>query len=137
MDRDTLPRWGWLLGGLFVAAILANLVNVLVLGPAGLPEEYYVLSVITAMAPVLIYVGVWYDEERRGYWEHSRGRIVADAVFVVLGAAVGSSIALVLVLGSGLPWILEELVAMGAGFALGWGLFWWRNPEIYRPESTR
>ena len=129
MDKEALPRWGWLLVGLLAATILASIVNA-ILVPYGFSEEYHAITVITAMAPVLIYVGVWYDDERQHYWDHSRVRIVADLVFVLVGALTGSALVLLAVLGA-LPWILEEIVAMGAGFLFGWGLFWWRNPDLY------
>jgi len=136
MDKETLPRWGWLLLGLFIMAMLANVLNVAVLGPAGLPEAYYVITVITGMAPVLIYIGVWYDEERQHYWEHPRSRIFGDLVFVFLGALIGSSIVFVGIAETGLPRLVVDIAAMAGGFMLGWGLFWWRNPEIYQRETA-
>ncbi|RQG97475.1 hypothetical protein [Natrarchaeobius oligotrophus] len=135
MDKERLPRWGWLLVGLFAMTIVANLVNVFVLGPAGLAEEYHVVTIITAMSLVLIYVGVWYDEHRQQYWEHRRERIFGDVVFIVVGAVVGSSLALVAILDFGLSRLVQDVVAMVAGFLLSWGLFWWRNPELYRNED--
>ncbi|SIR98171.1 hypothetical protein [Natronorubrum thiooxidans] len=137
MDKETLPRWGWLLVGLFAMALVANTLNIAVLGPAGLPAEYQVITVITSMAPVLIYIGVWYDEDRQEYWDHSREHIAGDLVFVVVGAAVGSAMALVAIVGLGLPQILRDIAAMAAGFMLSWGLFWWRNPNLYRNEASR
>ena len=137
MDKETLPRWGWLVIGLFGMAMVAFVINSAVLGPAGLPESYHVITVITGMAPVLIYVGVWYDEERQAYWEHTRGHIVGDLAFVVAGAAIGSAVALVAVIDLGLPRIVQEIVAMVGGFMLSWGLFWWRNPDLYREEARR
>ncbi|ELZ11498.1 hypothetical protein [Natrialba aegyptia] len=137
MDKETLPRWGWLLVGLFVAAMTANLFNLLVLGRAGFPEEYRVITVITAMAPVLIYVGVWYDEERQQYWEQSRAHIVGDVVFLLSGAAIGSAIAIVAVADFGLRQFLQDILAMVTGFMLAWGLFWWRNPALYRSETDQ
>lgn len=137
MDKETLPRWGWLLVGLFAMAIVANTLNIAVLGPAGLPAEYQVITVITSMAPVLIYIGVWYDEDRQPYWEQSQEHIVGDLVFVVIGAAVGSAIVLVAIIGLGLPQIIQDIAAMAAGFMLSWGLFWWRNPNLYRNEASR
>ncbi len=136
MDKETLPRWGWLLVGLFGAAILANLLNAAVLGPVGVPEPFFVVTVITAMAPVLVFVGLWYDDERHHYWRHSRTRVLADLAFVLAGALIGSATVLFMVLEVGLPWILEELLAMAGGFMLGWALFWWRNPDVYVAEST-
>ncbi|WP_027119130.1 hypothetical protein [Natronorubrum tibetense] len=131
MDKERLPRWGWLLIGLFAMAIIANTLNIAVLGPAGLPDEYQVITVITSMAPVLIYIGVWYDEERQEYWEQTREHIAADLVFVVTGAAIGSAIVLVPIVEFGLPRIVQDIIAMAAGFMLSWGLFWWRNTEVY------
>ncbi len=132
MDKETLPRWGWLLAGLFLAAITANVLNLTVLGPAGLPEEYHVVTVITAMSPVLIYIGVWYDEDRQHYWENPQAHIAGDVLFVLIGATLGSSIALAAIVDLGLWTLLQEVVAMAAGFMFSWGLFWWRNPEVYR-----
>ncbi|WP_436346026.1 hypothetical protein [Natronorubrum sp. FCH18a] len=132
MDKETLPRWGWLLLGLFAMAIVANTLNIVVLRPAGLPDEYQVITVITSMAPVLIYIGIWYDEERQQYWDRSREHIAGDLVFVVTGAAIGSAIVLVPIVDLGLPRIVQDVVAMAAGFMLSWGLFWWRNTELYR-----
>ncbi|ELZ04882.1 hypothetical protein [Natrialba asiatica] len=137
MDKETLPRWGWLLVGLFVAAMTANLFNLLVLGQAGFPDEYQVITVITAMAPVLIYVGVWYDEERQQYWEQSQAHIVGDVVFLFSGAAIGSAIAIVAVADFGLRQFLQDILAMVTGFMLAWGLFWWRNPTLYRSETDQ
>ncbi|WP_049928193.1 hypothetical protein [Halopiger goleimassiliensis] len=135
MDKETVPRTGWLLVGLLAATILASVVNA-ILSQYGFSEEYHAITVITAMAPVLIYVGVWYDDDRQHYWEHSTIRILGDLVFVLLGALAGSALVLLALLGT-LPWILEEIVAMAGGFAFGWGLFWWRNPELYREDSGR
>ncbi|WP_247002942.1 hypothetical protein [Halosolutus gelatinilyticus] len=137
MDKERLPRWGWLLIGLLIAAIAANLVTFVVLRPAGLPDEYQVIPIITAMAPVLIYVGIWHDEERQAYWEHSREHIVGDVLFVVAGAALGSSVALVTIVEFGLWQIVQDVITMGTGFVLSWGLFWWRNPDLYRDGSDR
>ncbi|ELZ01910.1 hypothetical protein C482_05962 [Natrialba chahannaoensis JCM 10990] len=135
MDKEALPRWGWLLVGLFATAMIANLLNFTVLGPAGLGQDYQVVTIITAMSPVLIYVGVWYDEDRQHYWEQPREHIIGDVVFVIVGAALGSSLALVAIVGFGLWQILQDIIAMGAGFMLSWGLFWWRNPSLYRHEA--
>lgn len=137
MDKETLPRWGWLLVGLFVAAMSAQLLNAFVLEPIGLPEPYRVATVITFMSPILIYVGIWYDEDRQGYWERSRAWIAGDVAFVLSGAALGSSLAIVAVVDTGLPLIARDVLAMGAGFLLSWGLFWWRNPELYRDDGDR
>ncbi|THE65221.1 hypothetical protein D8Y22_08385 [Salinadaptatus halalkaliphilus] len=137
MDKELLPRWGWLLVGLFVVATVANMLNYAVLGPAGLHEEYFVITVITGMAPVLIYIGVWYDDDRQHYWEHRSERIFGDVVFVLVGAALGSSIALVMLTDLGATGLIADIAAMVAGFVLSWGLFWWRNPELYRDEAGR
>lgn len=137
MDKERFPRWGWLLIGLLVAAISANLITFIVLRPMGLPEEYQVVPIITAMAPVMIYVGVWYDDDRQSYWENSREHIVGDVLFVVSGAALGSAMALVTIVDFGIWRILQDVITMGAGFLLSWGLFWWRNPDLYRDASAR
>lgn len=131
MDKDRLPRWGWLLGGLLLASLVGTVLNSVLLFDLGLPESYQVITVITAMAPVLIYVGVWYDEDRRHYWENSRAWIAGDLAFVLLGALLGSSLALLVIDDVAIPQILKDLVGMTGGFMLSWGLFWWRNPEIY------
>jgi hypothetical protein len=132
MDKERLPRWGWLLAGLFVMSLVAQLLNQLVLFPAGLPDEYQSITVITLMSPVLIYLGVWYDEDRQHYWERSQERIVGDLVFVVAGAALGSALVLVAIVDLGLMPLIQDILAMAVGFMLSWGLFWWRNPEVYR-----
>ncbi|WP_254766558.1 hypothetical protein [Salinilacihabitans rarus] len=130
MDRESLPRWAWLLLGLLVAAAASSTINWLL----DVALEWRVVTTIAFMSPVLVYVGVWYDEDRRSYWEHSRARIVGDALFVVVASALGAGIALALVLDTGLNQLLRDVVAMIVGFTLGWGLFWWRNPELYREE---
>jgi hypothetical protein len=137
MDKERLPRWGWLMVGLFLAVLVANLLNLLVLVPAVFPEAYRSVTVITTMSPVLIYVGIWYDEDRRRYWTNSRAKIAGDVLFVVTGAALGSAITLVAIVGSGLPDFLSDIVAMGVGFLLSWGLFWWRNQGLYADEPDR
>ncbi|QLK27715.1 hypothetical protein HYG81_08965 [Natrinema zhouii] len=137
MDKERLPRWGWLLIGLFLAAMVANLLNLFVLGPTVLPVAYRSITVITIMSPVLIYVGVWYDEERQSYWANSRAKIAGDVLFVVTGAALGSAITLVAIVGFGLPTFLTDILAMGVGFLLSWGLFWWRNQGLYADELDR
>ena len=132
MDKETLPRWGWLLIGLFIAMIGGQLLNFLILFPWGLPEAYQVVTIITLMAPVIVYTRVWFDGHRHQYWEHSRARIVGDLCFVLLGTVAGSSIALVAVVDTAVPTMLADLIAMAAGFFFAWGLFWWRNADIYR-----
>jgi hypothetical protein len=132
MDKTRLPRWGWLLLGLFAMSVLANLINVLVLYPAGLPPAYQAITVITLMSPVLIYVGLWYDEDRQHYWEQSREQITGDLLFIITGAALGSALVLVAIVDTGLAQILIDIVAMAVGFMLSWGLFWWRNPDVYQ-----
>lgn len=135
MDKEMLPRWGWLLLGLFVMATTASVFNFLVFERADLRGDYEVITIITAMAPVLIYVGVWYDEERQQYWEHARAHIAGDLLFIVVGAALGSAVAVVSVINYGLPRFAQDVIAMAAGFMLSWGLFWWRNPDLYRRSS--
>ncbi|MFP8952006.1 hypothetical protein ACLI4Z_03395 [Natrialbaceae archaeon A-arb3/5] len=135
MDKETLPRWGWLLVGLIITSVAANILNALLLGPAGLAEEYHVVTVITAMSLVLIYIGVWYDEDRQHYWEHSTERIVGDVSFVLIGAAAGSSLALVVIGDFDLSQIVLDVIAMVSGFLLSWVLFWWRNQDLYQQET--
>ena len=137
MDKARLPRWAWLMIGLFLAVLASNLLNLFVLVPTVLPEAYRSITVIAAMAPVLIYVGVWYDEERQPYWTQSRAKIVGDVLFVVTGAILGAAIALVALVGVGLPGAVVDILAMSAGFLLAWGLFWWRNPEFYAVDIER
>ncbi len=134
MDKDRLPRWGWLLGGLLLASMVGTVLNSLLLFDLGLPESYQVVTVITAMAPVLVYVGVWYDEDRRHYWENSRTWILGDLTFVLLGASLGSSLALLAIDDVGVPQLVGDLVGMTGGFMLSWGLFWWRNPDVYSEQ---
>ncbi|WP_222916527.1 hypothetical protein [Natrinema sp. SYSU A 869] len=137
MNKERLPRWGWLLVGLFLAALIANLLNLIVLVPTVFPEAYRSITVITTMSPVLIYVGIWYDEERQSYWEHSRARIVGDVLFVVAGAALGSAITLAVIVDLGLSAFLQDILAMATGFLLAWGLFWWRNPDMYSVQTDQ
>ncbi|MFA9417253.1 hypothetical protein [Natrinema sp. HArc-T2] len=137
MDKARLPRWAWLTIGLFLAVLVSNLLNLFVLVPAVLPETYRSITVIAAMAPVLIYVGIWYDEERQPYWRQSRAKIAGDILFVVTGAILGSAIALVALVGVGLPGTVLDILAMSAGFLLAWGLFWWRNPTLYDVDLER
>ncbi|WP_255170668.1 hypothetical protein [Natrononativus amylolyticus] len=136
MDKESLPRWGWLLIGLILASILANLVNWLVLFPLGLPDAYQVVTIITAMSPVLVYIGFWYDDDRSHYWEHSRAHIAGDIAFVLVGAALGSSMALVLIADAGLPTLVTDMIAMALGFIVAWGLFWWRNTEFFGGDPS-
>ncbi|RKD95939.1 hypothetical protein [Halopiger aswanensis] len=134
MDKERVPRWGWLLIGLFAASIVAQLLNV-ILGQAGLAEEYQVVTVIATMAPVLIYVGVWYDDHRQHYWEYSSARIVGDIAFVLLGAIIGATTVIAVLSGFEIPRYLQDILAMGGGFLVAWLLFWWRNPDLYRFED--
>ena len=131
-DKEWLPRWGWLLVGLFGLAVLSTLVNATVFAPLGLPESYFVVTTIAAMAPVLIYVGVWHDDDRQHYWDHTRSRILSDLVFVVTGAALGAAFTVALTVDTGFGQIVRDLLAMTLGFVTGWLLFWFRNPELYR-----
>lgn len=132
MDRETLPQWGWLVVGLLAAALIAGTANALLLYPSGLPERYGVVTTIALMAPVLVYVSIWHDDERRDYWEHSRVRIAADAAFLVAGATLGSAAVMVALAGILRYWIFDEIAGMFAGFVAAWGLFWWRNAGLYR-----
>ncbi len=131
MDKSTLPRWGWLLLGLIVASLTANIVYQVALRPIGLPEAYSVVVVIAAMSLVLIYIGIWYDEDKQGYWEYSKTRILGDVAFVLVGASLGSAVVLTGVIGFGFHQFLQDVISMIAGFLAGWGLFWWRNSDLY------
>lgn len=135
MDKESLPRWAWLLVGLVVAAIASQAINLAVLRPLGLPESFEVVTTITLMSPVLIYVGIWYDEHRQEYWDHSRARIVGDVLFVLMGALLGSATVLAMIVDTGWPRLILDILAMFAGFVAGWALFWWRNTELYRNEG--
>ncbi|MCU4974379.1 hypothetical protein OB955_16775 [Halobacteria archaeon AArc-m2/3/4] len=135
MDKESLPRWAWLLAALIVAAIVSQLINLVLLHPIGLSEEFEVVTTITLMSPVLIYVGIWYDEHRQEYWERSRGQIAGDVLFVLVGALLGSATVLAMIVDTGWSRLILDIVAMFAGFVTGWALFWWRNTELYRDES--
>lgn len=134
VDKEWLPQWGWLLVALFGLAMVANLANLLVFGPIGLPEEYHIVPIIAAMVPAIIFVGIWYDEDRHHYWDHSRLRIVGDLVFVVAATAIGAAFATVFVVDIGIHQIVRDIIAMTVGFVMGWVLFWFRNPSMYRND---
>ncbi|WP_247730854.1 hypothetical protein [Halovivax limisalsi] len=134
LDKERLPRWGWLTVGLVAAAFASNVLNVALVTLGVLSPEYGAVTVIASMAPVMIYVGVWYDEERQHYWHHDRLRVVADVAFVVLGAVAGSTAAL-LAIGGSVGGFLAELLAMAAGFVAAWVLFYVRNPDLYELDT--
>ncbi len=125
-----------MLVALFSVTILANMLNVVVLGPAGLAEEYHVVTVIAAMALVLIYVGVWYDEERQEYWEFRTERIVGDVIFVVVGAIVGSGLAIVSIGEFGFSRLLQDVLAMVSGFVVAWGCSGGAIPNCTEARTT-
>ena len=129
MDKESLPQWGWLLIGLFATAIGAQLVNAIVLFPLGLPLDYQVVTIIAAMAPVLVYTGIWY-EERETYWEKPRAHFYGDVLFVVFGAALGAAIVLLVVLDF-VGGFVADVLAMFGGFVAAYALFWWRNTDLY------
>ncbi|MFC3957423.1 hypothetical protein [Halovivax cerinus] len=131
LDPDRLPRWGWMTAGLVVMALVSNVLNVLVFYPLGLPVAYSAVTVIASMAPVIVYVDVWHDEDKRSYWSHDRLRVASDVVFVVLGTLVGASIVLLSLAETGLPRLPTELLAMLAGLLAGWALFYVRNSDLY------
>ena len=132
MDKSSLPQWGWLLIGLFVAAILAQLINLTILAPLGVPESYWVITTTALMVPVLVYIGVWYEDDRQEYWEHSTGRIAGDLLFVVTGATLSAAMILVVLVEMDLSRLLTEITAIIIGFVGGWAVFWWRNLDLYR-----
>ncbi|WP_254861674.1 hypothetical protein [Halovivax gelatinilyticus] len=134
VEKDSLPRWGWLMVGLLIMAFVSNILNQLFFHPYVFPQEYGAVTVIAAMAPVIIYVGIWYDEDRQSYWRHSRAHIFGDVAFVVLGAVAGAGSALLAVPGTGLA---QDLVAMTAGFVVGWALFYTRNSDLYRSDDDQ
>ena len=136
VDRDRLPKWAWLLLGLFGAAFIVNILNVLIFF-RWLPEQYGVIPVIGSMVPVFIYVGLWHDDDRSHYWEFPRLRIVGDLVFVVFGAIAGAGMALAALSELGLTGLGAELVGVLVGFITGWLLFYFRNPELYRDDDGR
>ena len=131
MDKSSLPQWAWLLLALLAAAIVASLVNFLLLYPLGMSQTYEVVTTIALMAPVVIYVGIWYDEERSYYWEHSRAKIAGDVAFTILGALAGAGTLLVLIVDLGLPRLARDVIAMIGGFVAAWVLFWWRNTDLH------
>lgn len=139
VDRDRLPQWGWLLVGLILTATTANVLNAAVFFQIGLDDSYGVVTVIAAMSPVLIYVGIWHDEDRRHYWENSRAWIYSDVTMIVAGAALGAAVAMVVLIDLIDQQLLRELLAMVVGFFSGWLLFFFRNPEVYRgsPDDRR
>ena len=131
MDKQSIPQWGWLLLALSVAAIFATIVSALL----GVSEDWQIVIVVTVMAPVLVYIGVWYEEERQHYWEQSTEKIVGDAIFVLIGTGLGAGIAVALSIDLIDSRFLRDLFAMIPGFLSGWALFWWRNPALYRPDE--
>ena len=136
MDKERLPHWGWLLVGLFGAVVVGNSIYYLALAPMGVPREYDVVPVIALMAPVLFMVNVWYDDDRAAYWEHSRAHVAGDVAFTVFGAAVGAAIAIVGLLEVAFVGeFLRSILGMVVGFVFAWGLFWWRNLDLYRSEN--
>ncbi|MDJ1432129.1 hypothetical protein [Halostagnicola sp. A-GB9-2] len=135
MDKERLPQWGWLLIGLFGMAILSNFFNILVLERIGLPPEYFVVTLIAAMSVVVIYISVWYDDDRAHYWESSKASIFGDVFFILLGAIVSSGFVIAFTLDAGLGQLVRELFGMIAGFVTAWGLFYWRNTDLYQVGS--
>lgn len=133
MDKERLPRWGWLLLGLVVASFVASILNLVL----GVTDDFSVVTIVALMSPVLIFVGVWYDEDKRTYWEHSDAHVVGDVLFVVVGTALGAGLALVMILDFDLPQLAQDVVAMITGFLFGWALFWWRNTDLYREGDGR
>lgn len=133
MDKERLPRWGWLLLGLVVASFVASILNLVL----GVTDDFSVVTIVALMSPVLIFVGVWYDEDKRAYWEHSDAHVVGDVLFVVVGTALGAGLALVMILDFDLPQLAQDVVAMITGFLFGWALFWWRNTDLYREGDGR
>ena len=132
VDRDRFPRWVWLMLGLFVMAMLANMVNAFVLIPNDIIDQRYaVVTVIAGMAPVIVYVGIWYDDHRRHYWEYHRLKIAGDLTFIVLGTIAGTGFSLIGLAETGLHTIVQDLIGMTIGFLAGWLLFYVRNPDLY------
>ncbi len=136
MDKERLPQWGWLLIGLFATAILAQLINAIVLFPLGLPLDFQVVTIIAAMAPVLVYTGMWY-EGREQYWNKSRAHIYGDVIFVVTGAALGAAIVALIVLDFGISGFIADVLAMFGGFLLAYGMFWFRNTDLFGDSANR
>lgn len=129
MDTDSVPRWGWLALALVVASVASQLLNFLVLFPLGLPEYYGAVTNVAAMAPVLVYVGFWFDEEKQSYWDRSRARLAGDLFFVVFGATLGAAVALVALEDVITSELFRDVPALLAGFVAAYVLFWWRNPD--------
>ncbi|KDE59940.1 hypothetical protein EL22_15295 [Halostagnicola sp. A56] len=135
MDKERLPQWGWLLLGLFAVAVFAQLLNAVVLGRIGLPPEYYVVTLIAGMSLVVIYVSVWYEDDRAAYWEGSSASYFGDVFFVVVGSAIAAGFAIAVTLEIGLGRLVRELLGMIAGFVTAWGTFYWRNTDLYRTDD--
>ena len=135
LDTDRYPEWAWLLLALFLAAVVANLVNV-VLSLFGFPEEYFVVTIIAAMSPVVIFLGIRFDDDRSHYWEYSRTRIVADLAFIVVTTALTAAFVLAFIGDTGLYELLQNILAMSIGFVAGWALFYWRNPDLYGRSAS-
>lgn len=137
MDKERLPQWAWLLLGLFAMAVLSQVLNVLVLGPVGLPAEYFVVTLIAGMSLVVIYVSVWYEDERADYWDQTGAGYFGDIFFVLLGTIIAAAFAIAVTLEVGLGQLFRELIGMIAGFATAWGMFYWRNAGLYRTDDSR
>ncbi|MCU4926232.1 hypothetical protein OB905_09580 [Halobacteria archaeon AArc-dxtr1] len=135
MDKERLPQWAWLLLGLFVTALVANTIYISVLEPIGLSPDYLVVILISSMSLVVIYLGVWYNEERSAYWERPKAAMFGDVTFVLVGAVTVSALVISIGLDRGLSQLPRELLAMIAGFATAWVLFYWRNPDLYGAGS--
>jgi len=131
MNKQSLPQWGWLLIALMITALLANIISVAL----GVSVDWQIAVVVTMMAPALIYVGVWYEPDRAHYWDAPNAKIFGDLLFVLIGAAIGSGLAIALTIDLVDTRFIRDILAMLGGFILGWVLFWWRNPEIYRPDE--
>lgn len=135
MDKERLPQWVWLLLGLFAMAMFSQVLNVLVLGPVGLPPEYFVVTLIAGMSLVVIYISVWYEDDRANYWEQSGASYFGDVFFVLLGTIIAAGFAIAVTLEAGLGQLFRELIGMIAGFATAWGMFYWRNTGLYRTDD--
>ncbi len=131
MEKSKYPQWMWLLLALTVAAIVATFVSAVL----QVSDDWQIAIVVTMMAPVLIYVGVWYEEDRQHYWDHPRSKILGDVVFVVIGTGLGAGMAVALTIDLIDSRFVRDIVAMVPGFLAGWVLFWWRNPTLYQSEG--
>lgn len=132
MDLESVPRWAYLLGALFLAAVLASVTNAILVETFQIDEAFRVITVIAMMTPIVIYAGIWFDESRHEYWERSRQHMVGDVAFMLAAAIAGSTMVIIALVDLGLGRLVREIAAMLVGLGSAWVLFYWRNIDIYR-----